>query len=659
MAGQPIRSGRQRPVTIAVIDSGISDHPEVDGVVTAVYDADPGEDPDPLGTHGTAMAGLIAANDDGVGITGLVDDTDVLSSTVNERAGLLQGFQVVSLLPDHIRWAVDQGADVINMSFHAKCAFGFPFDCAHEQTGEAIRYARQHGVVVVASGGNRGEEGSPLQWPAGFDGVIAVSNHDRDGRRHPTSTANENIDLSAPGTDVLVAGLGTDESPASCRGGYTDGEDAWWCVVTGASPSAAFVSATAGWLKAMYPDATPEQIERALLDGARLPDGQEAGERSDEFGYGFLDPLAAADLMLERATSRQLVAYSSGQRLSVADLAAGERLRLWETTRGNEGVPTNPLHWTRDGRYLGGLSGAAGTVRIWDTDGFDFDAADAPEPMLEIDAGSDRGCISDFVFSDDSSTVTVLESFGTQEHAVSCLVSAPLQLRHYDIGSQRAGEPIDLTSPVSELIGYLPGDDTMVSTAWNQDDGYSMVWLGRDGSELRAAELPADGTPVAGPVLSGDGGRVALALGSVADGATDLFTVDTASGEVTEVPMPETAFGRLPVELDDFRWTSAVGGGLMVTHETNGVLVHADGAWHQVDADPVRAARAVGYRTQVVLTSGSSGSAGDLYVLHRRPYGESGDVYDEPAGEDEPLARDVNRIWFRPSELGERPFVVD
>ncbi|MCE7082594.1 type VII secretion-associated serine protease mycosin [Streptomyces sp. ST2-7A] len=268
-------------VTVAVLDTGVdASHPDLYGAVLEGADlVDEGARPgDPeWARHGTAMAAIIAGRghgpDAGSGVIGIAPEAMVLPVRVlleeDDPARADHRRREGSTVAEGIRWAVDNGADIVNLSL------GDDSPTAHPDPAEdaAIRYALDNGVVVVASAGNGGEDGDPVSYPAGYPGVIAVTAADRTGARAPFSTRRWYATVSAPGKDVVIASPG---------GRYLHG----W----GTSAAAAFVSGAVALVRAAHPELDPAQIRRLLVDTA----GGGAGTgRDDELGAGVVDPAAA------------------------------------------------------------------------------------------------------------------------------------------------------------------------------------------------------------------------------------------------------------------------------------------------------------------------------------------------------------------------------
>ncbi|MFF8194281.1 type VII secretion-associated serine protease mycosin [Streptomyces bobili] len=268
-------------VTVAVLDTGVeSDHPDLDGNVLTGKDmvgfgAGPGDRA--WARHGTAMAGIIAGHGHGYangdGVMGIAPEAKILPVRViledgdpsRTKARNTRG----NALAEGIRWAADQGADVINLSLGDDSASAHP----EPAEDEAVQYALKKGSVVVASAGNGGEKGDHISYPAAYPGVIAATAVDRYGTRASFSTRRWYATVSAPGVDVVIAD--PDHK-------YYEG----W----GTSAAAAFVSGAVALVKAAHPDLTPAQIKKLLEDTAR---NSPTGGRDDSRGFGFIDPAAA------------------------------------------------------------------------------------------------------------------------------------------------------------------------------------------------------------------------------------------------------------------------------------------------------------------------------------------------------------------------------
>ncbi|MFV2099487.1 type VII secretion-associated serine protease mycosin [Micromonospora sp. LOL_024] len=262
------RTSTGRDVVVAVIDSGVdATHPDLAGQVLPGLDlVAPGgaSEPDPVG-HGTTVAGLIAGrNDDRQGVVGLAPDARILPVRVLDEENRYDDALIVA---KGVRWAVDNGADVINLSL------GGSGDSA--ALAAAIDYAFAKDVVVVACTGNLATSPDAKVWyPAREPGVVAVSGLER---------SSDNLWSGAiTGRATVLAAPASGLVGARPPGGY-------WRV-QGTSFAAPLVAATAALVRARYPQMSAGDVVNRLLVTARDigPTG-----RDDRFGFGLVDPIAA------------------------------------------------------------------------------------------------------------------------------------------------------------------------------------------------------------------------------------------------------------------------------------------------------------------------------------------------------------------------------
>lgn len=182
-------------VTVAVIDSGVClDHPDLAGRILAGYDFvdDDAIAQDELG-HGCGVAGIIAANiDNGIGIAGVAPNAMVMPVRVLDANGIGTYSDVAA----GIVYAVDNGAEIINLSLGG---------ANHSTLLEAaVDYAIGQGVTIVAAAGNTG---GAVLYPAKYEPVIAVGSFDQDLQPSSFSANGAEVDVWAPGRDILMTGL--------------------------------------------------------------------------------------------------------------------------------------------------------------------------------------------------------------------------------------------------------------------------------------------------------------------------------------------------------------------------------------------------------------------------------------------------------------------
>lgn len=250
-----------RGVTIAVIDSGISpQHEDLNpqqiapgfnflNHTTNVIDRT---------GHGTQIAGIIAAGSNNhVGIAGLLSEVTLLPLKVFD-----EGASNVSVAIRAIHDAVTiHGADVLNLSW------GIPGGVSSLALENAINFAYEQGVIIVAAAGNLGS--TARIYPASFENVISVGAFDFTGNVASFSQRNDAIFVLAPGVSILTTGHQAENS---------------YVYVNGTSFAAPFVSALAAVMLEENPNATTEDFRNLLRQSARSN-----GDRNNSFGYGTID----------------------------------------------------------------------------------------------------------------------------------------------------------------------------------------------------------------------------------------------------------------------------------------------------------------------------------------------------------------------------------
>jgi len=259
-------------VTVAVLDTGVSPHGE-DTPVNLINGYDfHSEDNDSTDYdgHGTHVAGTIAqASNNGRGTAGMAPDATILAVRVLGNGGSTYD------IAQGIRYAVNQGADVINMSLTAGNT---------DSMRRALDYAHDNDVVVVAASGNEGQ--SYVGFPANYDTVLGVGAALYDKTDTSYSNGGTGLDVVAPG------GSGYDQN----GDGYQDGilQEAVWgtsrnyLYFQGTSMASPHVAGLAALL--ISAGADPADVPDLIRDTAQ--DQKEAGWDTYT-GYGFIDPLAA------------------------------------------------------------------------------------------------------------------------------------------------------------------------------------------------------------------------------------------------------------------------------------------------------------------------------------------------------------------------------
>lgn len=236
-------------------------------------------------SHGTHVTGTIAqSTHNTTGVAGIVFNTTIMPVKVLDATGS----GLLDVIADGIRFATDNGADVISMSL------GSTTD--GQAMRDAVQYAFDNGVTVVASAGNSFESGNPVNYPAAYDEyVIAVAATRYDEIRSYYSSTGSYVDIAAPGGDVTVDQNGDGFADGVLQQTFessTDTSDFSYWFFQGTSMAAPHISGVAALLLAKDPSLTPAQVRTALESTAE--DKGTAG-RDDEYGWGIVDAKAALD----------------------------------------------------------------------------------------------------------------------------------------------------------------------------------------------------------------------------------------------------------------------------------------------------------------------------------------------------------------------------
>jgi len=280
-------------VTVAVIDSGVNpDVSDLEGAVATGTDftnlKTPSDDPH-WGQHGTWMASIIAGRGDGYaggdGIIGVAPESKILSIRVipdmndpgykkydSEPEG-----QIQNELAEGIREAVSEHVQVISMSIGYSAPSG--------AVREALQDAYDHGIVLVASAGNSGDNDeqhtrsgarawAPVSFPAEYPGVLSVGAVNTQEQPTSFSSGNLSVKVAAPGEGV----------PAQGRNGL-------YYTVNGTSPACALVAGVAALIKSKYPSISPAQVTEALTTTAHQP--MSGGSYNVLTGFGIVNAYAA------------------------------------------------------------------------------------------------------------------------------------------------------------------------------------------------------------------------------------------------------------------------------------------------------------------------------------------------------------------------------
>ena len=311
-------------VTVAVIDSGSGPHPDLDANLDAgrtmfgstdsvgVFDID-------SAGHGSHVAGIIAAvADNSIGGSGVAPQSRIMPIRVLDAQGSGDSKDVSKA----VRWAVDNGAKVINLSLGG----------ATESTSltAAIQYAVDHNVLVVAAAGNGTADSTP-KWPAASDLTLAVTAVDRNNSVTSFDQRGDYIDISAPGTSIL----------STASNDYR--------IQSGTSMAAAFVTGAAALLFAAQPSITAAQV-RDILQRTATDIG--ALGRDATFGHGLVNLVSAfaeLDVIFPKIISASLATEGRIGALAVgtASTSAATATSQWyRCTAPGDATSTKPANCT-------------------------------------------------------------------------------------------------------------------------------------------------------------------------------------------------------------------------------------------------------------------------------------------------------------------------
>ena len=291
-------------VPVAVIDSGVdATHPELDGKILDAKSFVGGSPrTDALG-HGTFVAGLVAAEvDNGVGIAGLAPSAQLLVAKVVNRSRSIP----IAAEARAIRWAVDNGARVINMSLGGlRDPLDPDRDSFSRLEADAVAYAVRNGAVVVAAVGNDDQAPSSpwpyASYPAALPHVLGVSAMAKAGAV-PKFSNRDRIynDVAAPGEQILSTFPRplTSRFPTCSEQGFSSCGPEEYREAQGTSFSAPQVTAAAAILFSLRPRLRAEQVtailQRTAVDANASTGCTACASGRDALtGWGRLDVAAA------------------------------------------------------------------------------------------------------------------------------------------------------------------------------------------------------------------------------------------------------------------------------------------------------------------------------------------------------------------------------
>lgn len=245
-------------IKVAILDSGIDFTEDID--VKKSINFVPEEETDfslfqDTTGHGTSIAGIIAAGDNNIGISGINENVELYSARIlddNNNAP-------ISRVVQGIYWAIDNDVKIINISFGTSENSPVLY--------QAIKDAYEKGILIIAAAGNTGEQ---VQYPAAYNEVMAVGAVNSVGKISDFSAKDEQIDIMAPGENVKSTGV---------FGGEV--------IVSGTSISAPHVVGTAALLWSKDKRMPAEFIRGLIIDSANYTNQTNSYKGIIDVDYAF------------------------------------------------------------------------------------------------------------------------------------------------------------------------------------------------------------------------------------------------------------------------------------------------------------------------------------------------------------------------------------
>ncbi|WP_201003715.1 S8 family peptidase [Paenibacillus glycanilyticus] len=271
-------------VIVAILDTGVqADHPDLKGKLlngTNIVDTNAAPNDD-VG-HGTHVAGIIGATvNNGEGVAGISWYNKIMPVKVLDSSGAGSTYSVAQ----GIIWATDHGAKVINMSLGNYAQAEFLHD--------AIKYAYDHDVVMVAASGN--DNTDRPGYPAAYPEVFAVAATDASKNKASFSNFGDYIDVAAPGDSIASTYPGSQ-----------------YAALSGTSMASPHVAALAGLIRSINPDLNNEEVMDIMRKSA-IDLGNKG--KDNYFGYGLIDVDKALKVASNYTTALQNFPSQTERRL--------------------------------------------------------------------------------------------------------------------------------------------------------------------------------------------------------------------------------------------------------------------------------------------------------------------------------------------------------
>jgi subtilisin len=207
-------------VKIAILDTGCDlDHPDlVENLIPGINIINTKKPPEDDNMHGTHVTGILCASNNEIGMVGVAPKSKVIPVKVLDK----NGSGDLSIVSEGIRWAVDNGAEIIGMSL------GSPRPT--QELRKSIQYADSKGIPVFCAAGNAGRT-REIFYPANYPETIAIGSIDENFDRSAFSNTGDDLDFMAPGANI-----------------FSTVPDNWYAVLSGTSMACPFAVGVAALL---------------------------------------------------------------------------------------------------------------------------------------------------------------------------------------------------------------------------------------------------------------------------------------------------------------------------------------------------------------------------------------------------------------------------
>jgi len=256
-------------VKIAVLDTGCAlDHSDLkDGLLPGINLINSRKPPEDDNQHGTHVTGIICAKNNDTGMVGVAPEAKVIPVKCLDH----RGNGDLRIIAKGVRWAADNGADIISMSLGAPVKL--------QQVRKAIQYAAKKGIPTFCAAGNAGNT-EHIFYPSRYPETIAVGAINENFKRSRFSNTGKNLDFMAPGTKIFSTIPGN-----------------WYAILSGTSMACPFAVGVAALLLSYSRD-SGNNVKLQSVDDYRkffkkyttsINDKKYGGEKFFQ-GFGIIDP---------------------------------------------------------------------------------------------------------------------------------------------------------------------------------------------------------------------------------------------------------------------------------------------------------------------------------------------------------------------------------